>query len=111
MKRLSGKPFICELRSFIRSGMAVLFLTMNKYYDYFKEQEHDSADEVTMDEFIAEAMRTDLKFNTLAEELQYQRTSRITLMNELLTCYQYLKDHDMLLLYEAYRNGEELPFD
>ena len=84
---------------------------MNKYYDYFKEQEHDSADEVTMDEFIAEAMRTDLKFNTLAEEFQYQRTSRITLMNELLTCYQYLKDHDMLLLYEAYRNGEELPFD
>lgn len=84
---------------------------MNKYYDYFKEQEHDSADEVTMDEFIAEAMRTDLKFNTLAEELQYQRTSRITLMNELLTCHQYLKDHDMLLLYEAYRNGEELPFD
>ena len=84
---------------------------MNKYYDYFKEQEHDSADEVTMDEFIAEAMRTDLKFNTLAEELQYQRTSRITLMNELLTCYQYLKDHDMLLLYEAYRNGEELRFD
>ena len=78
---------------------------MNKYYDYFKEQEHDYADEVTMDEFIAEAMRTDLKFNTLAEELQYQRTSRITLMNELLTCYQYLKDHDMLLLYE------ELPFD
>ena len=74
---------------------------MNKYYDYFKEQEHDSVDEVTMDEFIAEAMRTDLKFNTLAEELQYQRTSRITLMNELLTCYQYLKDHDMLLLYEA----------
>lgn len=84
---------------------------MNKYYDYFKEQEHNSADEVTMNEFIAEAMRTDLKFNTLAEELQYQRTSRITLMNELLTCYQYLKDHDMLLLYEAYRNGEELPFD
>lgn len=84
---------------------------MNKYYDYFKEQEHDSADEVTMNEFIAEAMRSDLKFNTLAEELQYQRTSRITLMNELLTCYQYLKDHDMLLLYEAYRNGEELPFD
>ena len=33
------------------------------------------------------------------------------LMNELLTCYQYLKEHDMLLLYEAYRNGEELPFD
>lgn len=83
---------------------------MRKYYDYFQEQEHNS-DEVTMDEFIAEAMRTDLKFNTLAEELQYQRMSRITLMNELLTCYQYLTEHDMLLLYEAYRNGEKLPFD
>ena len=83
---------------------------MNKYYDYFPEQEHIS-DEVTMDEFIAEAMRTDLQFKTLAEELQYQRTSRITLMNELLTCYQYLKERDMLWSYEAYRNGEELPFD
>ena len=49
---------------------------MSKYYDYFEEQEHNP-DEVTMDEFIAEAMRTDLKFNTLEEELQYQRTSRI----------------------------------
>ena len=82
---------------------------MSKYYDYFEEQEHNP-DEVTMDEFIAEAMRTDLKFNTLEEELQYQRTSRITLMNELLTCYEYLKKNDMLFLYEAYRNGEELPF-
>ena len=67
---------------------------MSKYYDYFKEHEHNP-DEVTIDEFIAEAMRTDLKFNTLADELQYQRTSRITLINELLTCYQYLKEHDI----------------
>lgn len=56
-------------------------------------------------------MRKALKFKMLAEELQYQRTSRITLMNELLTYYQYLKEHDMLLLYEAFRNGEVLPFD
>lgn len=83
---------------------------LSRYYDYFQEQEH-TAGEVTIDEFIAEAMRTDLKFKTLAEELHYQRTSRITLMNELLTCYQYLKEQNMLLLYEAYRNGEELPFD
>lgn len=60
---------------------------MSRYYDYFEEQSH-TAGEVTIDEFIAEAMRTDLKFNTLAEELQYQRVSRITLINELLTCYQ-----------------------
>lgn len=54
---------------------------MSRYYDYFQKQEHTS-EEVTIDEFIAEAMRTDLKFKTLAEELHYQRTSRITLMNE-----------------------------
>ena len=83
---------------------------MSRYYDYFQEQEN-TAGEVTIDEFIAEAMRTDLKFKTLAEELHYQLTSRVTLMNELLTCYQYLKEQNMLLLYEAYRNGEELPFD
>lgn len=52
---------------------------MSRYYDYFKEQEHNGRD-VTIDELIAEAMRTDLKFKTLAEELQYQRTSHITLM-------------------------------
>ena len=73
---------------------------MGGYYDYFEEQEHTDG-EVTVDEFIAEAMRTDLKFKTLAEELHYQRTSRITLMNELLTCYQYMKEQNMLLLYEA----------
>lgn len=83
---------------------------MSGCYDYFQERE-PSDGEVTIDDFIAEAMRTDLKFKTLAEELHYQRTSRITLMNELLTCYQYLKEQNMLLLYEAYRNGEELPFD
>lgn len=83
---------------------------MSRYYDYFGEQEHTDG-EVTVDEFIAEAMRTDLKFKTLEEELHYQRTSRITLMNELLTCYQYMKEQNMLLLYEAYRDGEELPFD
>ncbi len=50
-------------------------------------------------------------FSAYLSELQYQRISRITLMNDLLTCYQYLKEHDMLLLYEAYRNGDELHFD
>lgn len=80
------------------------------YYDYFNEKEHVPG-EVSIDEFIAEAMRTDLKFKTLAEELNYQRASRITLKNELLTCYEFLKQRDLLWRYEAYRNGEELPFD
>ena len=45
------------------------------------------------------------------KEMQNLSAVTKTLMNELLTCYQYLKEHDMLLLYKAYRNGEELPFD
>jgi len=44
-----------------------------------------------MDEFIAEAMRTKLNFKTLADELHYQRISRIPLKNEILTCYEFLR--------------------
>lgn len=65
------------------------------YYDYFDEKEHASG-EVRVDEFIAEAMRNDLKFKTLAEELNYQRAARITLKNELLTCYEFLKQQNLL---------------
>ncbi len=82
----------------------------DSYYDFFPETPYNEED-VTMDDFIAEAMRTDVKFQTLAEELHYQRISRITLKNELLTCYQYLKEKGLLELYRAYRDGEELPFD
>lgn len=83
------------------------------YYDYFEEKEHVDG-EVTMDEFIAEAMRMDLKFRTLEEELQYLRASRITLRNEALTCYEYMKEHVFLESYAKYQNREmkeeELPF-
>lgn len=79
------------------------------YYAYFEEKNHVEG-EVSMDEFIAEAMRTDLRFKTQEDELHYLRTSRITLKNELPTCYEYLKERNLLELYAAYRNGEELPF-
>ena len=42
------------------------------YYDYFPEEEHMDED-VPMDEFITEATRTDIRFQTLAEELQFLR--------------------------------------
>lgn len=79
------------------------------YYDYFVEEEHTRG-EVSMDEFIAEATRRDIKFRSSEEELQYLRTARITLINELFTCYEYLKERNLLELYQSYRNGEELPF-
>lgn len=75
------------------------------YYDYFEEKEHVTG-KVSMDEFVAEAMRTDLKFQSLEEELQYLRCSRMTLRNELRTCYEYLKKQGVLELYSQYRNGE-----
>jgi len=97
--------------------MRIIRRTQNKgeimeYYDYFTEKEHED-DEVSMEEFIAEAMRMDLKFRTMEEELKYLRTSRITLRNEVLTCYEYMKEQGFLEAYARYRNGEmeeELPF-
>lgn len=86
---------------------------MKDYYDYFKGKEHVSG-KVSMDEFIAEAMRIDLKFQTPEEELEYLRRARITLRNEALTCYEYLRKQGALESYQHYRNGEEceeeLPF-
>lgn len=70
------------------------------YYDYFPEEEHMDED-VPMDEFIAEATRTDIRFQTLAEELQFLRTARVTLNNELFTCYEYLRERGLLELYQA----------
>lgn len=48
-----------------------------------EKKEHNTED-VTNDEIITEAMRTEVKFKMPAEEPQYQRTSRITFMNESL---------------------------
>lgn len=82
---------------------------MKNYYDYFEEEEH-VAGQVTMDEFIAEATRRDIRFRDPYDELEFLKTARITLINELFTCYEYLKERGLLELYQAYRNGEELPF-
>lgn len=79
------------------------------YCDYFEEEEHVPG-EVSMDEFIAEATRKDIGFQAQEEELQFLRAARITLINELFTCYGYLRERNLLELYQAYRNGEELPF-
>lgn len=83
---------------------------MREYYAYFKEAPHEP-DHITMDKFNAGAMRTDIKFPTLAEEVHFLQHSRITLKNEWLTCYEYLRPKGLLERYHAYRDGEKLPFD
>ena len=75
------------------------------YYDYFPDED------VPMDEFIAEATRTDIRFQTLAEELQFLRTARVTLNNELFTCYEYLRERGLLELYQATTAIKILLFD
>ncbi len=74
------------------------------YSDYFEIKHY--SDVVSMDEFISEAMRTDIKMNVNQETINYLNTSRITLKNEVLTCYQFLKEKNPLQDYQQYRDGE-----
>ena len=74
------------------------------YSDYFEVQHH--SDEISMDEFITEAMRTDISIDNSQQTIDYLNTSRVTLKNEVLTCYQFLKDQGLLQAYHAYRDGE-----
>ena len=74
------------------------------YSDYFEIQHHP--DEVSMDEFISEAMRTDIRIENNQKTINYLNTSRITLKNEVLTCYQFLKEQGLLQAYHVYRDGE-----
>ncbi len=76
-----------------------------KYTDYFPVTQHVDG-EISMDEFIAEATRKDLKFETDIDKLKYMETSRVTLINELFTCYEFLKERNMLQQYKKYRDGE-----
>ena len=74
------------------------------YSDYF-EIKH-CTDKVSMDEFISEAMRTDIKMNMNQKTINHLNTLRITLKNEVLTCYQFLKEKNLLEDYHKYRDGE-----
>lgn len=73
------------------------------YSDYFAVQHHP--DEVSMDELIAEAMCTDMELN----DLKHVQALRITLKNELLTCYEFLKQRGLLQEYHIYRDGYPAP--
>ena len=74
------------------------------YSDCFEIQYHSG--EVSMDESIAEAMRTDIRIDNNQKTIEYLNTSRITLKNEVLTCYQFLKEHVLLQAYHVFRDGE-----
>lgn len=77
---------------------------MNKYSDYFEIS--DCPEAVCMDQFISEAMRTDLLFPNDASKLNFLKSAQITLRNEVLTCYQFLKEKGLLQEYHFFRDGE-----
>ena len=77
---------------------------MNKYSDYFENV--DCSEEVSMDQFISEAMRTDLIFPNDASKLAFLKSAQVTLKNEVLTCYQFLKEKGLLQEYHFFRDGD-----
>ena len=67
------------------------------YEDYFEIEHIDGPNgEVTMDEFIAEAMRTDIKYDATADSIDHPCSVRHILKDEILTCYQFLKENKVL---------------
>lgn len=56
-----------------------------------------------MDEFIQYAMDLNIKFESVNDELEHLRKTKPILRDELLTCYQYLKEKGLLDDYKNYR--------
>lgn len=56
-----------------------------------------------MDEFIQYAMDSNIKFESVNDELEHLRKTKTILRDELLTCYQYLKEKGLLDDYKNYR--------
>lgn len=74
------------------------------YEDYFEIEHSNNPDGgITMDEFIAGAMRTDIKYDVTAEAINHLCSVRHILKDEILTCYQFLKEKGLLQEYHDYR--------
>ena len=67
------------------------------YEDYFEIEHIDGPNcEVTMDEFIAKAMRTDIKYDATADSIAHLCSVRHILKDEILTCYRFLKEKGLI---------------
>lgn len=74
------------------------------FEDFFPLGEHVPG-EVTMDEMISDFMRKDIRFRSDQDALDYYKRAQSVLRDELLTCYQYLKDNGRLQDYHDYRGN------
>jgi len=56
-----------------------------------------------MDELISEAMRSDIKYDASSDSIDELCSIRNILRDEILTCYQFMKEQAMLQEYRDYR--------
>lgn len=62
-----------------------------------------SEEDGTMDPMIYDAMRMFIGFQDKTAELQFMRSARMTLRNELLTAYDYMARKGLLEGFKEYR--------
>ncbi|MBP3199203.1 MAG: hypothetical protein J6N21_19685 [Butyrivibrio sp.] len=74
------------------------------FEDFFPLGEHEPG-EVTIDEMISDFMRKDIMFKSDKDALDYYKRAQSVLRDELLTCYQYLKENGKLQDYHDYRGN------
>ena len=74
------------------------------FEDFFPLGEHEPS-EVTIDEMISDFMRKDIRFKSDKDALDYYKRAQSVLRDELLTCYQYLKENGRLQDYHDYRGN------
>ena len=79
-------------------------MNVMNYTNYFEID--NTGSELSMNEFVAGAMAENLEFPNINSELAFLKASRITLKNDVLTCYEFLKERNLLPAYHFYRDGE-----
>jgi len=56
-----------------------------------------------IDTLLAYAINSPAKFKTDKEELEYLRSTKPILRDELLTCYQFLEEQGLIEKYKEFR--------
>ena len=74
-----------------------------KKADEILERYLSPEDQDSVEPMIYDAMRVFIGFKDETAELQYLRSARITLRNELLTAYDYLARNGLLEAFKEFR--------
>lgn len=72
-------------------------------HDYSKIMQEEN--NITIDQAVSEEMCTDIDFGCSSEEISYLKKVNATLKDEVFTCYQFIKDRNLLSEYEMFRDN------